>query len=124
MTFTGSAAAVAATADGAVNNGVLYGVYADGYVPASSYVLQNGASGLGFYPVKAENTVSVAPFRAYLTAATPARSLRIVYAGETTGIESMDNESNIEDYYDLQGRRVAQPTKGLYIVNGKKVMVK
>ena len=27
-------------------------------------------------------------------------------------------------YYDLQGRRVAQPQKGLYIVNGKKVYVK
>jgi uncharacterized protein YlzI (FlbEa/FlbD family) len=26
--------------------------------------------------------------------------------------------------YDLQGRRVAQPTKGLYIVNGKKYIVK
>ena len=25
--------------------------------------------------------------------------------------------------YDLQGRRVTQPTKGLYIVNGKKVFV-
>jgi hypothetical protein len=28
------------------------------------------------------------------------------------------------EYYDLQGRRVAQPTKGLYIVNGKKVFIK
>ena len=27
-------------------------------------------------------------------------------------------------YYNLQGVRVAQPTKGLYIVNGKKVMIK
>ena len=27
-------------------------------------------------------------------------------------------------WYDLQGRRVAQPTKGLYIVNGKKVVIK
>ena len=28
------------------------------------------------------------------------------------------------DYHDLQGRRVVQPTKGVYIVNGKKVVVK
>ena len=27
------------------------------------------------------------------------------------------------DLFDLQGRRVAQPTKGLYIVNGKKVAI-
>jgi len=26
--------------------------------------------------------------------------------------------------YDLQGRRVAQPTKGLYIVNGKKTVIR
>ena len=125
VTFTGSSAVVAATAAGAVNNGVLYGVYADGYVPAGSYVLQKQGENLGFYPVAADNTISVAPFRAYLTAGSSARALRIVYAGETTGIESMDNDSmNIEHYYDLQGRRVAQPTKGLYIVNGKKIIVK
>ena len=29
-----------------------------------------------------------------------------------------------EVYYDLQGRRVLYPTKGLYIVNGKKVILK
>ena len=31
---------------------------------------------------------------------------------------------NVTEYFDLFGRRVAQPTKGLYIVNGKKVMIK
>ena len=30
----------------------------------------------------------------------------------------------VEGYYDLQGRKVAQPTKGLYIHNGKKVVIK
>jgi len=28
----------------------------------------------------------------------------------------------MHDYYDLSGRRVVKPTKGLYIVNGKKVV--
>ena len=28
------------------------------------------------------------------------------------------------EVYDLSGRRVVQPTKGLYIVNGKKVIIK
>jgi hypothetical protein len=28
------------------------------------------------------------------------------------------------EYFDLQGRKVANPTKGLYIVNGKKVVIK
>ena len=44
---------------------------------------------------------------------------------KTTGISQIDNgKSAIENYYDLQGRRVDRPTKGLYIVNGKKVIIK
>lgn len=46
--------------------------------------------------------------------------------GEATEIISIDNERVIMDnvYYDLSGRRVMNPTKGLYIVNGRKVIVK
>lgn len=35
------------------------------------------------------------------------------------------NSEEIKDnnYYDLSGRRVMQPTKGLFIVNGKKVVI-
>ena len=44
---------------------------------------------------------------------------------ETTGITVTKVETtNIAEYYDLQGRRITQPTKGLYIVNGKKVVIK
>lgn len=54
-----------------------------------------------------------------------ARSLNIGYDDETIGIHAVNSEK-IKDnsYYDLQGRRVAQPTKGLYIVNGRKVVIK
>jgi len=42
-----------------------------------------------------------------------------------TDIEKVMNlESEPEVIYDLQGRRITEPTKGLYIVNGKKVFVK
>ena len=43
----------------------------------------------------------------------------------TVGINAIaaDNMKNAT-YYNLQGVRVAQPTKGLYIVNGKKVVIK
>ena len=30
----------------------------------------------------------------------------------------------VQSYYDLQGRQVTKPTKGLYIVNGRKVVIK
>lgn len=43
---------------------------------------------------------------------------------ETTGIQSIERTMNDNQYYTLDGRRVAEPTKGLYIVNGKKVVIK
>lgn len=59
-----------------------------------------------------------------------ARELSIVFDdGETTSISEKLKVKSEEfapaaAMYDLQGRRVAQPTKGLYIVNGKKYIVK
>ncbi len=42
-----------------------------------------------------------------------------------TAIESVENEQQGEAvYYDLSGRRVENPAKGIYIVNGKKVYIK
>ena len=43
-----------------------------------------------------------------------------------TGIGATLNDKGQKDriFYDLQGRKVSEPTRGLYIVNGKKVVVK
>ena len=59
-------------------------------------------------------------------APTSARELNIVFGDETTGIRSIDNgQLTMDNVYDLQGRKVAQPAKGgLYIVNGKKIVIK
>ena len=56
----------------------------------------------------------------------PAPSLAIVGGEGTTGIGSLTPALSEGEgvYYDLSGRRVAQPTKGLYIINGKKVVLK
>ena len=46
---------------------------------------------------------------------------------DPTGIIATQNdkgETKNDIYYDLQGRKVANPTKGLYIVNGKKVVIR
>ena len=53
-------------------------------------------------------------------------SLRFKFP-ETTGIDGVVGTTPAtlsNTYYDLQGRKVTHPTRGLYILNGKKVMVK
>lgn len=58
---------------------------------------------------------------------TPARELIISFEdGETTGVVSVAKPQSTQtaEYFNLNGQRVAQPTKGLYIVNGKKVVIK
>ena len=45
-------------------------------------------------------------------------------AGEATGIEAVKDAQEDGVWYTIQGVRVAQPTKGLYIHNGKKVVIK
>lgn len=47
------------------------------------------------------------------------------FNGSATGVESVEIQTEGKQYFDLQGRRVAQPQKGgIYILNGKKVLVK
>ena len=57
---------------------------------------------------------------------THARTLNIIFEGDvTTGISTVKTVTSIDgNFYDLSGRRVTKPTKGLYIVNGKKVVMK
>ena len=47
------------------------------------------------------------------------------FGDDATGISQIENgKLKIENYYDLQGRKVSKPGKGLYIVNGKKIVIK
>ena len=87
-------------------------------------------SGTKFYHKAAGVALTLKPFRAYIVqeanGATPARTVKFNLDDEnTTGVtEIVNSKLSNSKYFDLQGRRVAQPTKGLYIVNGKKVVVK
>lgn len=73
---------------------------------------------------------SIAAGKAYLVLpkdpTNGARTLTVAFAeGGTTGIRNIENDEwRKEHFYNLNGQRVSQPTKGLYIVNGKKVVVK
>ena len=106
-------------------------------------------TGLGFYlgvatvngtTYKDGSYVNASPYKAYLkvtveaatepSAAAPARGFAFPGDGETTGIECItvtdEGTGNnwVEGIYDLQGRKVSKPTKGVYINNGKKVIIK
>ena len=107
--------------------GLLTGVYNVRTAPVASYVLQNNDK-VAFYSVVGTDLPTVFAGHCYLTlpvgaAAAPMYSLE---RGEgTTGIQ--DSPLMIQDspfIYDLLGRRVENPTKGIYIVNGKKVVIK
>ena len=85
---------------------------------------------IGFY--KLNNTVTTIPgnkaFLVLTNAEAQAKGFILEFEdGGTTGIETIESSKySTEDgvYYDLQGRRVENPTRGVYIVNGKKVVIK
>lgn len=109
-------------------------------VEGAAYVLANGTNGIGMY--KAELNMDAEgnnvgkdngtyflnnANKAYLPVAPGASgsaSLRFDFGG-TTAIEEVETEVAETVIYDLTGRRVSEITKaGVYIVNGKKVLVK
>ena len=85
----------------------------------AGYILKDGE----FHPATAG---TLAAGKAYLKIAVANGNAPLaIDFDETTGVKSIEHGTlNIEHFYDLQGRKVAQPTKGLYIVNGRKVVVK
>ena len=96
----------------------------------TNYILvPNDPDGVRFAPSSGEGTL--AANRAYLQLPTPsdgAREYTLSFDDdELTVIKAVahSEEKGADVYYDLSGRRIAQPTaKGIYIVNGKKIIVK
>ena len=97
--------------------------------------------GKAVFQLVSETSASMSAGQAYLQipkrTGEGARSLRIVFDDETTGVRSLTpspSPNGEGSVYTLSGQRlrvgasagmrVVQPTKGLYIVNGKKVIVK
>ena len=84
------------------------------------YTLQNGTNGIAFYALDSK---TVPGFKAYLASSSSVRSLTFDFGG-ATAIDSKLIEQTGATIYDLSGRRVEKAQKGLYIMNGKKVLVK
>ena len=112
-----------------VSNNVLVGVTAETQIGAktdnkTNFVLMNGNSGVGFYKVS-DDGFTVGANTAYLSTAISetAKSFIAVEGGETTGISEVETASD-NVVFNLNGMRVNNPSKGLYIMNGKKYIIK
>ena len=98
--------------------------------PGNAYVLNYRKSGgVAFYKLSDNGTI--AANKAYLKANSDASAHEFFtfdFDATATGVDSINTQDSEENadvkIYDLQGRRVANPGKGIYIVNGKKVLMK
>lgn len=102
--------------EGDPSEGLLKGVYVDTPV-TSGYVLQNLDGRVGFYQVN--GSITIPANRAYLNTTSNVKGF---YFETATGIDRVESLEKKDEMYDLSGRRVKNATKGVYIVNGKKVL--
>ena len=96
----------------------------DGTQGTGEYVLANHGGNVGFYKWTGS---ALASGKVYLPASEVAGARDFIGFDETTGIANINSDAKTlfnGDFYNIAGQRVAQPTKGLYIVNGRKVVVK
>ena len=120
-----------------VEGNLMNGSVEDTYVEGTAYVLANDSElGVGMYKAElnkdAEGNEGTTHFlnnagKAYLVL--PTANETVAFYGldwdGTTGIENVEVENEVKTIYDLTGRRVEAITApGIYIVGGRKVLVK
>ena len=99
----------------------------EGYTPKQNYVLAIGNKGIGFYKA---NFTAIAANKAYLPSEniTNAQGVMMAFGfgNEVTGIDNVNTAAPAaKKYYDLQGRRVLYPAKGIFVTeDGQKVLFK
>ena len=105
------------------NNVTFHGSIAGSAINSTIY----GFASSGKLVTASDGTMN--PFRAYLATSGSAQGIRLAHYSlndDATGINQVENEVlNVEGHiYNLQGLQISVPTKGLYIVNGKKIIIK
>lgn len=91
------------------------------------YVLSNKSHGVGFYHWASDQSLSDGKVYIEIPAAGEAREfIGMVAGGSTTGISEVTSHAAQQSgvIYDLQGRKVETLKRGLYIINGKKAIIK
>ncbi len=80
---------------------------------------------LGFYQYHPKNNL-LPSYVAWFAASDVPDNARLAISfddSESTGITETEAANRNHDYYSLTGQRVTKPTKGLYIVDGRKVFI-
>lgn len=98
----------------------LVGTYAKLSAPKGSYVLQSQNDMEAFYKVGSTQP-SVLANRCYLTSAA-GEVKAFAFPGCPTAIDGIEADANESAIYDIAGRKVSKADKGIYIVDGKKVV--
>lgn len=99
----------------------------EGYTAKQNYVLAVGNKGIGFYKA---NFTAIPANKAYLPSEniTNAQGVMMAFSfgNEVTGIDNVNTAAPAaKKYYDLQGRRVLYPAKGIFVTeDGQKVLFK
>ena len=118
---------------------LLHGLLTDTWITPTdgdqtNFLLGNKNNVITFYRLSTAGTVSAG--KAYLQLPTSvvdeasgSRVMRIVADDETTGIREVyelveDKDVNQSAIYDLRGCKISTPKKGIYIINGQKVVIK
>lgn len=103
-----------------VSDNALVGTLAPHAKAAGDLFLGNNEGVVGFYDWAG---TSLAANRAYIPATTAAGVRALLFDNTTTGVNAATLNNASQKVFDLQGRRVEKAQKGLYIVNGKKVVL-
>ena len=88
------------------------------------YTLQNLNNTLGLYKYTGTTVKGGKAYYLLANGSAVPKGFVFDFEGQTTGVESIEVNADNQVIYDLSGRRVAKAGKGLYIINGKKVLVK
>lgn len=106
------------------NNGMAYAMYTTGYAPKNSYVVSNNT----IYKLSINNPIKA--FRGYITLDNETgmqTAMMKIFDKESisTNIENIiENISVNDNIYNILGQKVTNPSKGLYIINGRKRIIK
>ena len=107
-----------------MTNGYLTGTVVKTEVTGGNgnYVLQNQGEGPMFYRV-GDTSFAIPAGKCWLTLPASLQGVAAFQLHRPTGIETLPlSNLDANTLYDLSGRRIAQPAKGVYIVGGKKVV--